>query len=209
MAQKRIAVLTMSLASPRLMLAGERDGILHIIECKTLDSNLSQLQSTLPDKLDALRKKGFVLLVDEVMPHFARYGRAVKLSDLDASGRPIIVSAMEAYRNLKAYKAITYPSGTGSQYDISPSIVDEVRGTDGKTSYLIDWEVLKPQTVALLFVVYAATQDSFFDATSMKSLFNELGIMSRSSKPANRFANIVTKINRDQLSTDIFDKKGG
>ncbi|ENK2110127.1 hypothetical protein [Vibrio alginolyticus] len=174
MARMRIAVLTLSSGQPRLMLAGVNDGQLHIIECQQLERSLMSLKLTLPEKLEKLKKGGFIVLVDEVTPYFSKYGRAVRLSELDAKGRPIIVSAMEAYNYLSSLNAITYPSNAGGRYEVSPSIVEEVRGTDGKPMYNIDWSELRPDTYALMFVVYAATQDSIGDTVTLKSLFGLL-----------------------------------
>ncbi|MFH4735097.1 hypothetical protein [Vibrio diabolicus] len=174
MARTRIAVLTLSSGQPRLMLAGVDDGQLHIIECQQLERSLMSLKLTLPEKLEKLKKGGFIVLVDEVTPYFSKYGRAVRLSELDAKGRPIIVSAMEAYNYLTSLSAITYPPNAGGRFEVSPSIVEEVRGTDGKPTYNIDWSELRPDTYALMFVVYAATQDSIGDTVTLKSLFGLL-----------------------------------
>ncbi|HHX8365068.1 TPA: hypothetical protein ACVOZA_004198 [Vibrio alginolyticus] len=174
MARTRIAVLTLSSGQPRLMLAGVDDGQLHIIECQQLERSLMSLKLTLPEKLEKLKKGGFIVLVDEATPYFSKYGRAVRLSDLDTKGRPIIVSAMEAYNYLTSLSAITYPPNAGGRFEVSPSIVEEVRGTDGKPTYNIDWSELRPDTYALMFVVYAATQDSIGDTVTLKSLFGLL-----------------------------------
>ncbi|EOX3832366.1 MULTISPECIES: hypothetical protein [unclassified Vibrio] len=174
MARMRIAVLTLSSGQPRLMLAGVNDGQLHIIECQQLERSLMSLKLTLPEKLEKLKKNGFIVLVDEVTPYFSKYGRAVRLFELDAKGRPIIVSAVEAYNYLTSLNAITYPPNAGGRFEVSPSIVEEVRGTDGKPTYNIDWSELRPDTYALMFVVYAATQDSIGDTVTLKSLFGLL-----------------------------------
>ncbi|EPN8252301.1 hypothetical protein ACT3SD_003940 [Vibrio alginolyticus] len=174
MTRTRIAVLTLSSGQPRLMLAGVNDGQLHIIECQQLERSLMSLKLTLPEKLEKLKRSGFIVLVDEVTPYFSKYGRAVRLSALDAKGRPIIVSAMEAYNYLSSLNAITYPPNVSGRFEVSPSIVEEVRGTDGQPMYNIDWSELRPDTYALMFVVYAATQDSISDTVTLKSLFDLL-----------------------------------
>lgn len=179
MANKRIAVLSLSSSSPRLMLAGVQDGQVSIVKCEELPRSMLTLKIALPKKLKKLKDSGFVLLVDEVIPHFAKYGRAVSLHDLDGQGRPIVVAAMQAYNNLKTLEAITFPNGEGGRFDISSSLVDEVRGTDGKPVYNIDWNELRPDTYALLFTVYAATQDNALDASTLKDIFTLLG----ASKP--------------------------
>ncbi len=205
MTQKRIAVLTLSFGEPRLMLAGLKDGMVHIIESKQLEPSLPHLKRTLPARLEKLRKGGFVVLVDEVIPHFAQFGRAVKLNDIDGTGKPIIVAAMQAYLSLSAYQAISFPAGAGGTFDVSPSVVEEVRGLDGKPVYNIDWPELKPDNVAMLLTVYAATQDSLFDQSTLTDVMKHLGAGNAGQKISNPFANIVKRINAEQLSVDALD----
>ncbi len=210
MTQKRIAVLTLSFGEPRLMMAGLKDGMVHIIESKRLESSFPHLKRTLPARLEKLRRGGFVVLVDEVIPYFAQYGRACRLNDIDGTGKPIIVAAMQAYLNLSTYQAISFPAGAGGTFDVSPSVVEEVRGVDGKPVYNIDWPELKPDNVAMLLTVYAATQDSLFDQATLTDVMRQVGAGNRSAKPNNPFMNIVKRINAEQLSVDALDGyKGG
>lgn len=206
MAEKRIAILTLSFSEPRLLAAAFKDGILHIIESKALEPSLRSLQKTLPKRLDKLRKKGFILLVDEVIPNFSRYGRAVRLSDPDGNGIPVIVSAMQAYNNLNQYGAITFPDA-GGRYEVPRSIVEEIRGTDGKPVYNIDWPQLEPDHVAVLMAVYAATQDSLFDGSTLTEVMKLVSSNHKPKSPASRFMGMMGRINSEQLSVDAL--KGG
>ena len=200
MSQKRIAVLTLSKSEPRLMLSGVKDGQLHVIKSDRLARSMAELKKTLPKRLEKIQSSGFVLLVDEVIPCFGHYGRTVKLSDMDGNEKPIIASAMEAYLNLTAYQSISYPQGSGGAFEISPSVVEEMRGTDGKAVYNIDWDALNPDSVALLLTVHAATQDTLFDMSSMKELIEKVGPKKTSPSPQKRFWGIVEQINKTQLS---------
>ncbi|WP_432773926.1 hypothetical protein [Vibrio parahaemolyticus] len=207
MAKKRIAILTLSSGEPRLMLAGVDNGQLFIIQCDRLERSMMSLKLTLPDKLKKLKDKGFVVLVDEILPYFYKYGRAVRLSDLDASGRPIIVAAMEAYNNLHALGGITYPRDAGGRFEVSPSVVDEVRGTDGKAVYNIDWNELQPDTFALMFAVYAATQDNLLDRSSLKQFFAQLNKPKEPEKPVQRLQRVFTR--KDEMIADGKYRHGG
>lgn len=190
MTKKRIAVLSLSSGSPRLMLAGVEDGQVSIVKCEELPRSMIVLKLKLPKQLQKLKEKGFVLLVDEVLPHFAKYGRAVKIDDKGPNGQPVVVTAMQAYNNLKSLEAITFPSGEGGRFEISPSLVDEVRGTDGKIVYNIDWSELRPDTYALLFTIYAATQDSLKDTSTMKEFFKLLGGKPQTETNENRMDSV-------------------
>lgn len=182
MEKKRIAVLSLSTGKPRLMLAGVDKGNLFIVQCDSLEPSMLQLKLTLPEKLQDLKKRGFILVVDEVLPYFGRYGRTVSLSDLDSQGRPIIVSAMQAYNNLKSLSAIRFPKDAGGRFEVSPSIVEEVRGTDGKQVYNIDWSELSPEVYTLMLTIHVATQESLLDPSSLKSFFKNIGAANKKPK---------------------------
>lgn len=191
MTKKRIAVLSMSSGDPRLMLAGVDDGQVSIVKCDELPRSMLTLKLKLPSRLKALRNKGFVVLVDEVVPYFAKFGRAVSMDDKTANGLPLVVTAMQAYTNLKSLQSITFPKGEGGRYEISPSLVEQIRGADGKITYNIAWDELRPDTYALLLAIYAATQDSLFDLSTLKEVFNLLG------------RNSEKEVNKDRMNTVI------
>ncbi len=164
----------MSSGEPRLMLAGVDDGQLSIVKCEELPRSMLALKLKLPSKLKKFRDKGFVVLVDEIVPYFSKYGRAVSMDDKTPNGLPLVVAAMQAYTNLKSLQSITFPQGDGGRYEISPSLVEQVRGADGKITYNIAWDELRPDTYALLFAVYAATQDSLLDSSTLRDVLNLL-----------------------------------
>ncbi|RIW17906.1 hypothetical protein [Vibrio harveyi] len=186
MAKKRIAVLSMSSGDPRLMLAGVDDGQVSIVKCEELPRSMLTLKLKLPSKLKNFRDKGFVVLVDEIVPYFAKYGRAVSMDDKTANGLPLVVAAMQAYTSLKSLQSITFPKGDGGRYEISPSLVEQIRGADGKITYNIAWDELRPDTYALLFAIYAATQDSLLDSSTLKDVFSLLGNKNQPESVNNR-----------------------
>ena len=100
MTQKRIVVLTLSQSQPLLMISGFKDGELHIIETERLVSDMRTLKESLPNRLTKYANAGFIVLVDEVIPFFNRFGRAVRLQDFESDGVAIIVSSIRSYRHL-------------------------------------------------------------------------------------------------------------
>ncbi len=202
---KRIAVFSMSSKVPQLMLSGLVDGELHVTKRESFRADIHELKSSIPSKLDKLRERGYVVVVDEVTPCFSRHGRPLRLADKGIDGRPVIVAAMETLGALKKYDAITYPDGL--KPEPPQSIVNEVHSPTGEVSYRIDWEQLRPESVALLLSIYAATNDTLSDAYNVKALFKELGIQSQRESRVSSMTRIFASIDRDQLSADIFDKR--
>jgi hypothetical protein len=208
MSDKRIAVLTLSMGQARLMLSGFKDGVLHVVECKSLPNNAKKLNKTLHGRLESLRKQGFIVIVDETIPNFAKHGRAVRLDGETPAGVPIVVEAMKTYRNLKQFQSITFPANAGGMMEISETLFDEVRGNDGRTQYRIDWHSLKPESVALLLTVYTATNPSLGDAQSFSDFLSALTEEQnkRDQSPMARFGRIIQATNERMLSTDPLEK---
>lgn len=205
MTSKRIFVVTTAQDQPMSMLAGYRDGQLHIIECERLPRNLAKLKEKLPEKLTDLRQKGFIVLVDEVLPVFGQYGRSVRLADPGHDGRPILVSALESYRNMHTLQAISFPSGLAGHFEISESVVEQQRDANGRVTYNIDWSELKAETTVLLLAINAATQDSLNDTPTATALLKALGATDAKPNIMNPFNAITKSYDKQFLSTDVFD----
>ncbi len=208
MTKKRIAVLTMHNGDPKLMLSGVADGVIHIAASESLTKNVRALNETLPARLDSYRKKGFIVVVDEVIPNFFKYGRALRLETPTPSGKPVIVEAMQAYETMSRLNAITYPKNSGGSFQISSNVYEETRGGDGKASYRINWQEIKTDVVALLLTLYVATQQSLSDSANLDDF------LSRISTPAedetfNGFAafnRIIDSTNQQLLSPDALER---
>lgn len=211
MSAQRIAVFSMSYGKACLMLSGVKDGSVHVVECRTLDNNVRSLNEKLHSQLESYRKNGFVVIVDEVIPNFAKHGRSVRLDSETPSGAPLLVEAMKAYQNLSAFKAISFPKNAGGMFQISETLFDEVRGNDGKVQYRIDWQSLKPEHVCLLLTVYTATSPSLGDSQSFSAFLSAIDTQGKQQMPdgMERFAEIIRKTNQTMLSADIFEPKGG
>lgn len=206
MVDKRIYTVSLTGTEPLAMIAGYRDGQLHVIKCERLTPNLAALKETLPKKLKKLQKDGFIVLVDEVIPVFAKYGRPCRLSDVDQDGRPVVVTSLEQYNNMMKLQAITFPSDAGGLYEISSSVVDEQRNLSGQLVYHIDWSELRPETTCLLLSIHAAMSTSLFDKVSLAGLFEALGARKAPSPRVAAFDAITKGYDRDFLSADGLER---
>lgn len=199
---KKIVVVSLSSREPMLMASGYKDGELHIIKVDRLPTNLTDLKNTLPAQLNQLRQNGFIVLVDEVIPNFGQYGRPCRLSDIDAHGKPIVVSALEIYRSMMDLRAITFPSG-GGVFEISSSIVDEQKNDRGEAIYKVDWSELKPETFCLLLTIHAAVDTNLYDAPAMEAFLSQFGI--KTPVPHHSAFEAITKgYDRRYMSADVF-----
>lgn len=201
MSSKRIFIVSLSTGDPMSLLAGYLNGQLHVVKCESLERNLAQLKKTLPDRIEALKSKGYIVLVDEVIPVFSHLCRGVKLSDIGPDGRPILVSSLQYYKNMEALQAITLPDGDRGLFDIPESIVEEKRDANGKVNYHIDWQALRPESTLLLLAINAAIQEHYHDAPTALQLMKALGAKDTKSAPSKSFQSVVKKVNQS-LSVD-------
>lgn len=202
MSKRRVAVLTMHGGNPKLMLSGVADGVIHIVRCESLERNARKLNETLPSRLEKLRQNGSIVVVDEPIPNFYKYGRAVRLDSESPSGKPVLVEALQAYESLMGLKAITFPEKSGGAFRISDDLYEESRGNDGKAAYRINWPEIKPEVVALLLTVYVSTQQSMSDTTNFNAFLSELGVKEEPPMGLNSFMNIIKSTNERLLSPD-------
>ncbi|WP_318491930.1 hypothetical protein [Photobacterium leiognathi] len=207
MVDKRIYCVSLSGEEPQAIIAGFRDGQLHIIKSERLPKNLSQLKEQLPKKLTKLQSDGFIVLVDEVFPLFAQYGRPCRLSDIGQDNRPIVVSSLELYNNMMTLQAITFPLDGGSIYEISPSVVDEQRTPSGDVVYNIDWSELRPETTTLLMAIHAAMSTSLYDRVSIDAMFEALGAKKADAPHISAFRAITKGYDKTFLSQQALEER--
>lgn len=194
MNNKKIAVLTTSMGAPRLMVSTYSDGILHIAKVQSLPSDMTALKAKLPKNLESLRNKGFSVIVDETFPVFSRYGRGLSIEGMGERGKPLVVEAIQLFRTLEKYKAITYPNGDAGRIRISESLYNETRTNDGTPVYKIDWKEVKPEAVALLLTVYVCNSFSLADAGALDELLNQFSPADNPPAPAERFSGLMESI---------------
>ena len=202
MTDKRLFIVSLSSAEPMTLTAGYRDGQLHVINCKPLPRNLAAIKKNLPKQMTSLRKKGFIVLVDEVIPVLSQYARSLRLSDLGNDGRPVLVSALQTYRNMTNLQAITLPISDSGAFDISDSVVEEKRDPSGGISYHIDWSELRAESTLLLLAIAGATQDSLLDSSTATSLLKQLGAVASCKEMIDPFKAITKQYDQRFLSLD-------
>lgn len=202
MVDKRICAVSLSREEPIMVLSGYRDGQLHIIKSEPLTPNIGLLKKTLPDRLKKMSKAGFIVIVDEILTVFSRYGQRVRLDTIGSDNRPVLVSTLEVFKNMRALKAITFPATDSGSFDIPDSVVDERRDLSGKATYHIDWESLTSKQVALLLCIHAATSDNIAYPESTRSLLKLLGARSEKTVAKKAFPGICRAINESLAAPD-------
>ncbi|HHY0551853.1 TPA: hypothetical protein ACVU5P_004172 [Vibrio parahaemolyticus] len=187
---KRLVVLSLSHGKPVLLRAGYRDGLLVVVENKTLPPDMRALQKALPPLFEQYRKGKYVIIIDEVIPYFDKYGRSVRLEDSGTNEKPVLISALESYKSMDAYHMLMFKGIT--PIDIPDSIVDEDKDRDGRAVFNIAWDQLESDSAALLLLVYAAVNDSAFDMSTAEAMFSALR-PKRKKPPLKSFGDALTR----------------
>ncbi|QCR38753.1 maturation control protein [Nissabacter sp. SGAir0207] len=199
MINKKICAICLTTSPPMLAKAAWKDGELFIADAIKLPDNRHQLEQQLIETIHDLEQKGFEVLVDESSDFItARAGVRVRLGDAGASGKPVLVEALDIYRELVRQKAITFPRNAGGRFNIPDTLVDVARDAKGSTIYRIDWEQLRGEHSLTMLCTFATT---FNNVASVQYLEKMLGF-TRAQEPAsplNPLRTIVSAFERQSI----------
>lgn len=157
-----IAVTLASKTAPLVVMATATSNALHIISVESLPKSVKELADRLADLEVKAGAAGAELVIEDPTGFFGSIGRTCRLDDKDATGRPVLVRAMERYTSLSAVNAITYPTESKSALIIQQSIYNVKQSDRGQVMYEIDWETLKDTQRVFLLCIHAAMCQNVF-----------------------------------------------
>ncbi len=124
-----------------------RGGLLHILERAAYKKT--------SDLTKHFEQKGsrFTRAVDTHNLSFPFAVLKTPLGEVDDRGRPRLLAALDAYRYLSGNNLIRFQKET---ITLNESVVTPQTDFSGKTTYIIDWESMRPEQQALLLLCYHA-----------------------------------------------------
>lgn len=144
-----------------------KDGILLVKPPKGV-GKVSELVEHMADR----KAKGFVVAVDSLYQHFPLPVIRASLRDTDpATGRPRLLMALDAYRHLTANRAIMFE---GPRIDITDTVISPITDGKGQTTYVIDWDVFRPEHLILLLMCYHALHHQSMELNFLSQYYNNL-----------------------------------
>lgn len=176
---KAICAITLSSAKPMLVEAVWHRGNLSLLTEQTLPTDRKGLQNVVPEIIRKMEKDGYDVLVDERSGFFSSTGGVhIQLANPGTSGKPILVEALDLYRELNIQKAIIKPktSGAGQRYTIPENLIDMDHDTSGRTVYRIDWERLKSEHILLLVCVYGTVYQNVTSVSYLEQMYASLKV---------------------------------
>lgn len=147
-----------------------KSGMLLVMPPKTM-----RKLSELTEHMTALKSRGFVLAVDSEYQSLPIPVIKASLKDVDpASGKPRLLMAMEAYRHLSSNRAITFE---GPRIDITDTVMSPVTDGNGRTTYVVDWDVFRPDHLALLLLCYHALHHQSMELNYLSQYYSHLNAL--------------------------------
>lgn len=172
MSDKKILAICLSVNPPLAIRAIWHKQKLHMDQPINLPRNRTDLEVEVLKLAQDAQEKDFEVLVDENTAFItARAGRRIRLGENDESGKPLFISVVTIFRELKMQEAINLPKGTNG-FDLPQSIFDADKDAQGKNIYHTDWANLTSKHMVTMLCCYA-TQFHNPDSTYfLEKMFN-------------------------------------
>lgn len=156
--KQKIAVISLSTSQPMVITAIYEDHALVMArEPKSLKRGMKAQLVQLTPYVEALRKQGFKVLVDEVSGHVANTLSAdlVSLKTRGSDGRSAVIAGIERYKELVLQGNISLPEMNKGAYEIPDAIVDVDYNANGEEVYRINWRDIRPEHILTILCCFA------------------------------------------------------
>ncbi|EIL39997.1 maturation control protein [Escherichia coli O26:H11 str. CVM10026] len=131
----------MSVGKPASMTAAWINNELIMAERTSYPERRRDMELQLLRELREKEEKGFIVLVEEENSFITgRVGQRVRLRDPFMNGRPVLIEAMQIYKELERQKAIKLPRKESGKYILHQSIFDSEHDKKGDEFFNIKLE---------------------------------------------------------------------
>ncbi|WP_440939771.1 maturation control protein [Escherichia coli] len=120
---KKICVVSMSVGKPASMTAAWINNELIMAERTSYPERRRDMELQLLRELREKEEKGFIVLVEEENSFITgRVGQRVRLRDPFMNGRPVLIEAMQIYKELERQKGVVCGRGRNPTLRLWPTI---------------------------------------------------------------------------------------
>jgi|GEM_PF-426053 len=149
-----------------------------------LQPNRTALEASVTKMLQEYEERGFEVLVEEATIFAsARGARRIRLGTNDETGKPLLLTALNIYRELKMQSAINLPKGQPG-YELPDSIFDADKDARGNNIYHVDWANLRPTHVLTMLCCYATQFHNPDSSYFLSRMFSDID----DAVPSDRYA---------------------
>lgn len=156
-----------------VMIGGFRKGRLLVLEWKRYAGTINAVGAAILPVINEYKAKGFIVAVDDPYGQLPLASIRASLQDTDANNQPRLILALNAHRHLSDHKAIAFSNC--NRIDITDTVTEPVIDGNGKTTFIIDWDVFKEEQLALLLMCYHALYHQPTEVSYLQQYFKHLG----------------------------------
>ena len=167
---KKICVVSMSVGKPASMTAAWINNELIMAERTSYPERRRDMELQLLRELREKEEKGFIVLVEEENSFITgRVGQRVRLRDPFMNGRPVLIEAMQIYKELERQKAIKLPRKESGKY-----IFDSEHDKKGDEFFNINWSEITTEHVLTLLCCFATEYNNVASADYIRAMAGEV-----------------------------------
>lgn len=106
------------------------------------------------------------------------------------NGRPVLIEAMQIYKELERQKAIKLPRKESGKYILHQSIFDSEHDKKGDEFFNINWSEITTEHVLTLLCCFATEYNNVASADYIRAMAGEINV-NQSSSQLMSFINII------------------
>lgn len=139
---------------------------------QTLPKGMRKQLVKLAPFVEALRKQGFKVLVDEATGKVANEvgGNHISLKTRGSDGRAAVLSGIERYNELLLQDNIALPAENKGAFEIPDSIVEVEYNASGEEVYRINWREIRPEQVLTILCCFAVDYNNVASADYINAM---------------------------------------
>lgn len=170
--KQKIAVISLSTNQPMAITAIYEEHTLVMSKPQTLPKGMRKQLVKLTPYVEALRKQGFKVLVDEATGKVANEvnGNHVSLKTRGSDGRAAVLIGIERYNELLLQDNIALPADNKGAFEIPDSIVEVEYNARGEEIYRINWREIRPEQVLTILCCFAVGYNNVASADYINAM---------------------------------------
>lgn len=193
---KKICVVSMRVGKPASMTAAWINNELIMAERTSYPERRRDMELQLLRELREKEEKGFIVLVEEENSFITgRVGQRVRLRDPFMNGRPVLIEAMQIYKELERQKAIKLPRKESGKYILHQSIFDSEHDKKGDEFFNINWSEITTEHVLTLLCCFATEYNNVVSANYIQAMVGRSNTQ-REPSLIESFINIINATQR-------------
>ncbi|MGC0793675.1 maturation control protein [Pantoea agglomerans] len=170
--KQKIAVISLSTNQPMAITAIYEEHTLVMSKAQKLPKGMRAQLVKLTPYVEALRKQGFKVLVDEATGKVANAvgGNHVSLKTRGSDGRAAVITGIERYNEFLLQDNIALPVENKGSFELPDTIVEAEYNASGEEVYRINWREIRPEQVLTILCCFAVGYNNVASADYINAM---------------------------------------